>query len=360
MVNCRDHLIESDPMSDEEELNAERTRMMEIWHEYGRTFNSFVPEEQTYPDEWEADVPASDEKGRLSPQALKHWEQLFPTKEFLRQRYAEHHILEGPSLWFDCLVPKFQRRMRYRVAEDEHGNPQHIEVRDMHEWYDSALRIGIFRSQVGFSCRSMLCERRWCKLHIHYRSRIPVDVYSLLDIFEAFGLAQAVSIVAKWFGVKLQAFESAGSGPVKGYRYAVPKQALYDLMARYPNMRHQHVDSFIREAAQLIRSCPLVPWHGRMFDEARAFLSQKLIGNLFRIESAAAKAYLWLLMVQEERARNTREPFGVTDSELVEALGVSLSTAGTYRRELENHGLVQVEVKKRGKNREITIRKVKY
>jgi hypothetical protein len=361
VVDCRDLLIESCAMNDEEELNAQRTRLMEIWHAYGQTFNSFVPEEQPFPEEWEPEVPGEDDKGRLSPQALKHWEQLFPTKKFLCQRYAEHHILEGPSLWFDCLVPKFQRRMHYRVAEDEHGNPQHIPVRDTHEWYDSALRIGIFRSQVGFSCRSMLCERRWCKLHMLNPQRIsPVDIYSLVDIFEACGLAQAVSIVAKWFGVKLQAFRSAGIGPVKGYRYAVPKQALYELLARYPTMRHQHVEAFIREAAQLIRGCPLVPWHGRMFEEERAFLSQKLIGNLFRIKSAAAKAYLWLLMVQEERARNTRESSGVTDSELGAALSVSLPTAGTYRRELENKGLVQVEVKKRGKNREITIRKVKY
>ncbi len=29
-------------MSNDEDLNAQRTRMMEIWHEYGRTFNSFV------------------------------------------------------------------------------------------------------------------------------------------------------------------------------------------------------------------------------------------------------------------------------------------------------------------------------
>jgi hypothetical protein len=360
VVDCRNHLIESCTMSDEEDLNAQRTRMMEIWHQYGQTFNSFVPEEQPFPDEWEPDLPGPDDQGRLSPQVLKHWERLFPTKEFLRQRYAEHHILEGPSLWFDCLVPKFQRRMRYRVAEDEHGNPQHIPVRDAHEWYDRALRIGIFRSQVGFSCRSMLCERRWCKLHRLYPGRIPVDIYSLIDLFERCVLAQALSMVGKWFGVKLQEFESAGIGPVKGYRYSVPKQALYDLLARYPSMRHQHVDAFTREAAQLIRSCPLVPWHGRMFDEKLTFLSQKIIGNLFRIKGPSAKGYLWLLMVQEERARNTREPFGVTDSELAEALGVSLSTAGTYRRDLTNLALVQVEEKKHGKNREITIRKVKY
>jgi hypothetical protein len=243
-------------MSDEKDLNTERTRIMEIWDEYGRTFNAFVPEEQPYPDEWEAHVPGPDAKGRLCPQVLKHWEQLFPTKPFLRERYAEHHILEGPTLWFDCLVTKFQKRMKFRVAQDQHGNPLHIPVRDGHEWYDSALRIGIFRSQVGFSCRSMLCERRWCKLHQQYRPRIPVDIYSLVDIFEGCGLAQAVSIVGKWFGVKLQPFESAGAGPVKGYRYAVPKQALHDLLARYPNMRHQHVEAFIREAAGLVRGCP--------------------------------------------------------------------------------------------------------
>ena len=347
-------------MSYEQDLNAQRSRMMEIWHEYGRTFNSFVPEEQPFPDEWEIEVPGADDKGRLSPQALKHWEQIFPTKEFLRHRYAEHHILEGPPLRFDCLVLKFQRRMHYRVVQDEHGNAQHVPVQDTHEWYDSALRIGIFRSQVGFSCRSMLCERRWCKLHQKYPGRIPVDIYSLIDLFEACGLAQALSIAARGFGVKLQAFESGGGVPVKGYRYAVPKQAIYDLLDRYPNMRHQHVDAFIREAAQLIRSCPLVPWHGRMFDEERAFLSKKLIGNLYRIKSPAAKAYLWLLIQQEEAARNTKEAFGITDAALAEALGVSKTTAATYREQLQELGFVTTGVEKVGKIRQIRVERVKY
>ncbi len=39
-------------MSDEEDLNAERTRMMEIWHEYGKTYNVFVPAEQPDPHDW--------------------------------------------------------------------------------------------------------------------------------------------------------------------------------------------------------------------------------------------------------------------------------------------------------------------
>jgi hypothetical protein len=350
-------------MSDEQDLNARRTQLLKLWHEYGKAFNVFVPEEQPFPEEWELDLPGSDEKGRLSPQVLKHWEQLFPTKEFLRVRYAQYQILKGPSLWFDCLVRKFQMQMRYRVVEDEYGNPVHLPVRDISEWYDSALRIGLFRSEVGFSCRSSLCERRWCKLNLK-RPKQPrmhwVDIYSLIDIFETCGLAQAVSIVAKGFGVKLQAFESAGTAPVKGYRYAVPKKEVYELLNRYPNMRHQHVKDFIREAVQLVRGCELVPWHGRMFDQERAFFSQKLIGNLYRIKNPAAKAYLWLLIQQEETARNTKEVFGVTDAELGEALGVSKTTAAKYREQLQELGLLKMEIEKVGKIGQITVRKVNY
>jgi hypothetical protein len=37
-------------MSDEQDQNAQRTRMMEIWHEYGKTYNVFGPKEQPFPD----------------------------------------------------------------------------------------------------------------------------------------------------------------------------------------------------------------------------------------------------------------------------------------------------------------------
>jgi len=40
-------------MTDEQDLNPQRTRLMEKWHEYCQTFNSFVPEEQPFPDDWE-------------------------------------------------------------------------------------------------------------------------------------------------------------------------------------------------------------------------------------------------------------------------------------------------------------------
>jgi hypothetical protein len=74
VVDCLDHLTEGYPMNDEEDLNAEGIRLMEVWHEYGKTFNSFVPEEQPFPNQCDLDLPGPGEKGRLSPQALKHWE----------------------------------------------------------------------------------------------------------------------------------------------------------------------------------------------------------------------------------------------------------------------------------------------
>ena len=95
----------------------------ELGTSMGRHFSAFVPEEQPFPEIWEPEIPEPDDKGRVHMQALKHWQHLFPTRDFLRDRYAQYHILEGPSLRFDCLVPKFQKRMYYRVAEDQHGNP---------------------------------------------------------------------------------------------------------------------------------------------------------------------------------------------------------------------------------------------
>ncbi len=347
--------MDADPkQSNEQEL-------LKAWQEYGKRFSTFVPEEQPFPSIWDPAIPQPDEKGRIHRDALKHWEQLFPTKEFLRLRYAQYHILESPSLDFDCLVPKFQRRMYYRMGEDEHGFPVHNPVNDGYEWYASALRIGIFQWQVSFSCRSVLCERNWCKLHRDNPGRInPIDIYSLMDLFEGCGLGQALSRVEKWFGVKIQPFDSAGEAPVKGYRYSVPKQALYDLLANYVNMRSQHVSSFLKEAVEVIKGSQLVPWHGRQFNDEHAFLSQKVVGNLHVIKSPAAKAYLWLLIRQEEAARNTREVFSVTDTQLAQGLGVSKTTAAKYRERLQELGLVKTVVDKIGKISEIRVKSVKY
>jgi hypothetical protein len=69
VVNCQPRSDRELPNEDKEDLNAQRNRTMQIWHEYGKTYNVFVPAEQPFPDEWEPEVPEPDDKGRLSPMA---------------------------------------------------------------------------------------------------------------------------------------------------------------------------------------------------------------------------------------------------------------------------------------------------
>jgi hypothetical protein len=333
----------SDP-NDTKDLDAERDWMVERWHEYGKEFGVFVPHNQPAPEVWEPDLPPPDDNGRLDPQVLKHWEQLFPTKDFLRERYAKYKILEGPTLDFDCLVPKFHDRITHKWMEDAHGNPFPIPVDDKHEWYDGALRIGIFMWQVGFSCRSRSCERVWCDLHRKNPKRIsPMDIYGLVALFEGISLAKAKDEVAKWFGVKLNPLKSKGVRDTSIPRRRVPKKAVYDLIGRYPKMSRQHVKPFVEEAQQLIKSCAVVPWHRRLFEDDYAFMSNKIIENLFRIGGPAIRAYLWLLIHQEEEARHNRWNIDISDAQLGRALGVVRSTAGNYRKRLQELKLVTVQ-----------------
>jgi hypothetical protein len=89
-------------------LNAQRTRLMEIWHEYGKTFNSFVPEEQPAPRIWDRPLQEPDDKSKWNPQTIKHWRFFELTERLLKKRYG---ILSGPALPFDCQVPQFQERL---------------------------------------------------------------------------------------------------------------------------------------------------------------------------------------------------------------------------------------------------------
>jgi hypothetical protein len=235
-------------------------------------------------------TPPPDDKGRLDPQVLKHWEQLFPTKDFLRERYAQYKILQGPTLDFDCLVPKFHDRITHKVLQDADGNPLFIPVDDKPEWYDGALRIGIFGWQVGFSCRSRGCEREWCPLHRKNPDRIsPMDIYGLVSLFEEISLVKAKDEVAEWFGVKLGPLKSKGVRDTSIPRRRVPKQAVYDLIERYPNMKHQHVKPFVEEAQKLFKGSEVVPWHRRLFEDDHAFLSNKVVKNLYAIGGPAIK-----------------------------------------------------------------------
>ena len=96
---------------DGDQERDKRDELLKLWREYGKTYNVFVPEEQPDPHVWDRELPAPDDKGTLDPQALKHWRYFEKTRDFLRERYADHGILVGPSLIFDCLVPKYQKPM---------------------------------------------------------------------------------------------------------------------------------------------------------------------------------------------------------------------------------------------------------
>ena len=279
----------------EDKEQDKRFELLRRWHEYGKTYNVFVPAEQPDPHDWNRPLPQPDEKGTLDPQALKHWRYLEQTRDFLRQRYSDHGILAGPSLVFDCLVPKFQKpldipaakRKQYKLPKK--GDPP--------EWYEKALRMIITsQGEVGFVCRSEECQRTKCKLNLRNEKRIsPCDVFSLIQIFHGYrSVAKAVSIVAEEFG-KLGKFEANGiEEKPKIVRYAVPKHEIYDLIARYSAMRRQHVPKLVAEATELIKSCAQVELdHGRVFSNYFAFFWPQIIdqGILERINGPAIKLY---------------------------------------------------------------------
>jgi hypothetical protein len=173
---------------------------------------------------------------------------------------------------------------------------------------------------------------------------------------------KALAAVGKSFNVKLGPFESKGIREKKQIlRYAVSKDALDDLLVRYKTLRHQHVEEFMKEARAIIERSEMVPWHSRLFEKERVFLSSKVLGNLYRIDGPAVKAYLWLLKRQEELAKNTKgSKCSISDLELGKAVGVSKTTAQNYRARLTELGLVQVSRSKVSKTNEIVIERVKY
>ena len=336
--------------------------MLKQWHEYGKAYNVFVPDEQPAPKIWDRPLAEPGEKGTWDPQTIKHWRFFELTRDFLRTRYADHGILPGPALIFDCLIRKFQPRFFNKSYQDQHGNPVFYEVNDSYEWYERAIRMDIFGWQVGFSCRSNLCERDWCLLNRRNPKKIvPVDIYSLISIFEGISVAVAKAHVAKWFGMKLGEFESKGIRPSTRLRRKVSKKEIVEVLARYKNVRTQHVTALIAELAAVIQHSGQVEWHRRMFDEDYMFLKDRAADNLYKINGPAAKAYVWLLIRQEELARDTRGPkLNVSDSELAEAIGISKPSAQTYRKTLIKLKLVEVKELRAGTTAEIRIVKAKY
>jgi hypothetical protein len=347
-----------DPKDRDEKLN----KLVEAWQAYGAQFSVFVPQQQPAPTTWEPEVEEFDDKGRTNPHYLKHWKFFARTKDFLRERYAKYHILQGPTLTFDCLVRKFQRRIFNKSYQDEHGNPVFYEVKDSYEWYERAIRMDIFDWQVGFSCRSNLCQRDWCLMHRRNPQKIvPVDIYSLISTFEGISVAVAKSHVAKWFKLKLGELESKGIRPSTRSRRKVPKKELMALLDRYKNMRVQHVDALMAELKGVIERSDVVEWHRRLFDDDYMFMKDRVVDNLFKIKGPAVKAHIWLLMRQEELAKNTKGPgLEVSDSELAEGLGISKRTACDYRVKLVKLRLVEAKKTKGSKIGEIAITRTIY
>ncbi|MFC1833793.1 hypothetical protein ACFL2Q_03540 [Thermodesulfobacteriota bacterium] len=349
-------------MDDSKDRDEERNKLVEAWHAYGAEFGVFVPQQQPAPTVWDPDVEEFDDKGRINPHYLKHWKYLAQTKDFLRDRYVKYRILQGPALIFDCLIRKYQPRIFNKSYEDQHGNPEFYEVNDSYEWYERAIRMDIFEWQIGFKCRSYLCERDWCLLNRRNAKKIvPVDIYSLVATFEGISVAAAKSQIGKWFGMKLGDFESKGVRPSTRPRRKFPKKELMAVLDRYRNIRNQHVTALIEELSGIIKKSEVVEWHRRMFDEDHVFLKDRAADNLYKIKGPAVKAYVWLLMRQEELARSTRGPkMSVSDSELAEALGVTKRTARNYREQLTKLKLVTASAKKGSNIGELEITTAKY
>ncbi|MEW6351039.1 MAG: hypothetical protein AB1646_18435 [Thermodesulfobacteriota bacterium] len=141
------------PVTILEDQDKLKSWMMERWHEQGERFSVFEPADQPAPSVWELQLPEPDHPGREHPDSLKQWPRLYDTRDFLRARYGKHVVLQGASLSFDCLVPNFQKRTTEVWGQDAHGDPGAFPVKDRHEWYEGAIRMGIFGWQVRFSCR---------------------------------------------------------------------------------------------------------------------------------------------------------------------------------------------------------------
>lgn len=324
----------------------DRDKLVEAWKRYGATYNVFVPQEQPTPkgDGWDRPMPGPSDTGTIDPQLMKHWRLFSATRNFLRHRYADHGILQGPALIFDCLVPKYQKPMK--TSQVKKGKQK----KDPLEWYAGAIRMLMTADgEVGFTCRSRECLRTECKLKLkNLKHGKTVDIFSLIQIFHGYrSVAKAKQIVAEAFEIRLGKFDfkDVEKKPLIK-RYAVPKWAIQDLIQRFSGMHRQDVPRLVAEAVQLVETSQVVELeHGRVFSNYFTFLWPQIIDNevLQKINAPAIKLYLWLLMKQEERAHRNEFAMHLSDAEVAENLAISRKTAGTYRQELGKLGFLKVK-----------------
>ncbi len=154
-----------------------------------------------------------------------------------------YQIVIGADLFFDCEAMQCQGSFSEEIPSEQERL-----------WYVKALRIGIFlfdgKLGVGFSCRSLGCQRRECRLNLKNRNRLNrVDLYQLFQIFEGktkMPLAQGIADVSKEFGLPLHGFGQP--------YYAVPKEAVYRQLKLY----NWKIPNLIKNFSNLCRRSHLV------------------------------------------------------------------------------------------------------
>jgi hypothetical protein len=341
-------VVDSDPITREESQEMDRDKLVEAWKQYGADYNVFVPDEQPTPkgDGWDRPLPEPADTGTVDPQFMKHWRFFDSTRSFLRQRYAEFGLLQGPALTFDCLVLKYQKPLKTSEAKKTPSKKRNDPV----EWYTGAVRMLMTpEGEVGFTCTSRECLRTQCKLnHRNPKRRSPVDIYSLIQIFHGHrSVATAKKIVSEAFEIQIGKFEfkDVEQKPLMN-RYAVPKWAIQDLIGRFSDMHRQDIPRLVEEALQLVQASQVVELeHSRVFSNYFAFFWPQIHdkGILAQINGPAIRLYLLLLVEQEERARRNDFAMRLTDAEMARALDISRKTAGIYRKDLEKLGLLKVQ-----------------
>ena len=331
---------------DPKDSDDQRDILLKQWHEYGKAYNVFVPDEQPAPKVWDRPLVEPGENGTWDPQTIKHWRFFELTRDFLRKRYAEHGILSDPTLIFDCLVPKFQKPLD--IPADKRKQYKLPKQGDPPEWYEKATgMVMTSQGEVGFDCHSTECQCTRCKLNGRNPNRIrPADIYSLIQIFHGYSsVTTAMTIAAQEFG-KVGKFEAHGvEKKPKIVRYAVPKDQLWDLIQRYSNMRRQHVPQLIKEAEELISGSEKVELeHTRTFSDKFTYFWLQIVDDniITRINSAAVRLYLWLLVKQEEAAKRNQWGLSLTDAAIARELQVTRKQIGIHRKHLQELGLLAI------------------
>jgi hypothetical protein len=320
-----------------------RKWMLKLWREdYGARFSVFDSEDQPAPElvswkseMWEPYDPNPDKEGNYDPVTIKHIRWFEETKRLLTDRYQ---IIIGPDLFFDCKAMQCQGRFSEGIA----SNKERF-------WYIRALRIGVFlfdgKLGVGFSCRSLGCERKRCSLNHENENRLNrVDLYQLLQIFEgekAMPSARAVEEISTWFGMPLR-------GIFGEAHYAVPKDTVYRQIRRY----QRNISALIRNFSNLCKRSRLVyfdlkPPGDEAYRDVFFFPEAMIMAEaLDKISSPTFITYLYLWMLKMEQVSQNQFKFKLpTISEMENDMDfrgfkISRRTIGRHIEQLKTQGVL--------------------